>query len=351
MFLKRELKQLGIEVTKKVEDEKIIELARQVATKLTVAFPKNNISYLEIYRNLLSTPMYYAKISGKMSEANYYYKNSTIYFSERVQLEKINEYIFHECIHKIQEHRDKKGNLTRMGLCEINEISVKAMALNEAAIQYIVSKALQNSKELVTIYDITLPTKTEYYPIITNLIAQIVYLIGEEVLVDSTINSNEDFKIAIIDNLGEDTFYYLEKNFNEILRIKNNIFELQRKSDDTQENINKILENMQNIKRLYIETQNQIFTSFFENQFKRIETVEEVSTFRRTLYSYRSLIGTTIEYDFFNSYCIDLDMRAKEKAEQIKINMSLAIVNDSKILKFIMKIKRMILGTQNEYNK
>lgn len=351
MFLERDLKQLGIEVAEKVEDEKIVEIAGQVATKLTAAFPKNEISYLDIYRILLSTPMYYANISSEMSQVNYYYKNSTIYFSKQLQLERISEYVFHECIHRIQEHRDRKGNLIRMGLCEINEITVKGIALNEAAIEYITSKALQNPKKMVTIYGITFPTKTEYYPIITNLIAQMAYLLGEETLVDSTINSNEDFKIEIMDNLGEDTFYYLEKSFNEILRAKNNILDLQQKNDNNQDDNNKIVESMQLIKKLYIQTQNEIFISFFENQFKRIETVEEVSRFRRTLYSYRSTIGTTTGYDFFNSYCTDLDRRAREKSEQIKANTALAIVNDNKFARFLKKIKKLFTNSQNEYNK
>ena len=351
MFLDKELKQLGIEVTEKVEDEKIVEIAGQVATKLTATFPKNDISYLEIYRILLSTPMYYADISNGMSEANYYYKNSTMYFSKQANLEKINEYVFHECIHKIQEHRDKKGNLTRMGLCEINELKVKGTALNEAAIEYIASKALQSQKKLVTIYNITLPTRTEYYPIITNLITQIAYLLGEEILVDSTINSNEEFKIEIIDNLGEDTFNYIEKSFDEILRSKNNILKLQQDDNYSNDNADMIFENMQNIKRLYIETQNEIFTSYFENQLKRVETLDEVSRFRRTLYSYRSTIGTTIGYDFFNSYCTDLDIRAREKAEEIKTNTSLAIVNDNKFSRFLRKLKKLFTNSQNEYNK
>lgn len=344
VFLEKDLKQLGIEVIGKVEDEKIIKIAEQVAIKLTKEFPENKKSYLEIYHILLTTPMYYANISNKISEANYFYKNSAIYFSNQANLDEINEYIFHECIHRLQEHRDKKGNLTRMGLCEINELSVKGTALNEAAIQYIVSKSLQIPKDLVTIYNITLNTRTRYYPLITNLISQIAFLLGEQKLVDSTINSNEEFKIEIIDNLGESEYTRIVKNFDGILNTKNEILELQQNGDD-------FSEKEQVIQDMYIETQNLIFTSFFENLLKRIDTLEEISNFRKKIYSYRSMIGTTIGYDFFNSYCTDLDKRAKEKADKIKENASLALINDNKFWRFFRKLKKLFTNSTNEYDK
>jgi hypothetical protein len=342
MFFERDLKQLGIEVAEKVEDEKVIEIAGQVATKLTAGFPNINISYLEIYRILLETPMYYANILNGISEVNYFYKNSTIYFSKQANLNEISEYIFHECIHRLQEHRDKKGNLTRMGLCEINEINVKGMAFNEAAIQYIVSKALKKPKRLETIYNITLPSRTEYYPIITNLISQIVDLIGEDILVDSTINSNEEFKIEIIDNFGENEFNCIIKNLDEILKAKNSILELQKNGDNSQECIDKTVENIQVIQKKYIETQNLIFTSYFENLLKRVDTFEEVNNLRKKLYSYRGIIGTVAGYDDFNIYCIDLDNRAKEKAELIKTYTSLAVIKDNKFIRFLRKLKKTI---------
>lgn len=351
MFTEKNLKNLGIEAIEEIEDNNVIEVISQVSTKLVATFPDNNLKYLDIYRTLLSTPMYYAKIAKGMSKVNYYYKNSTIYFSEDTNFNEVDEYIFHECIHKLQEHKDKKGKLTRMGLCEINELSVKATALNEAAIQYITSKSLNIPQKLITVYDITLPCKTEYYPILTNLISQLAFLLGEETLVDSTINSNEDFKIEIIDNLGEAEYNYIEKNFDEILQTKNNILELQQNFDMNQQIGSQILKNIQNIRTLYLETQNKIFTSYFENLLKRVESLEEISILRKKLYSYRSLIGTTTGYDFFNSYCTDLDKRARDKIEEIKTKTSLVVIRENKFLNMLKKIKRLFINSQNEYYK
>ena len=168
---------------------------------MVAAFPDTELSRIDIYKVLLDTPMYYAKIPEGLSKANYYYKDSSIYFSEDVNLEKIDEYILHEFIHKLQEKRDKKGNIVRIGVCEVNELKVKGTALNEAAIQFITSKALNMSEKQVNVYGIEIPSKTEYYPIITNIVSQLAFLLGEDILIDSTISGKEDFKIEIIDSI------------------------------------------------------------------------------------------------------------------------------------------------------
>lgn len=90
--------------------------------------------------------MYYAEIPEGLSQANYIYKNSTMYFLNNINLDEMNEFVFHECIHIIQENKNKKNQIVKMGLCSINDITVTGMALNEAAIQYMISKVLKNKK-------------------------------------------------------------------------------------------------------------------------------------------------------------------------------------------------------------
>ena len=116
----------GIEVIEPLQDQRIINIVNQVSARIMTAFPDNRLKYLDIYKTLLDTPMYYARIPKGLSKANYYYKDSSIYFSDKANLDEIDEFVFHECIHRLQEIRDKKGNLTRMGVCEVNELSVKA---------------------------------------------------------------------------------------------------------------------------------------------------------------------------------------------------------------------------------
>ena len=351
MFGKRDLENLGIEVTRKIEDKNIVKIVNQVTDKLIEAFPKHKLNYLDIYKSLLDTPMYYAKIPSGLSKANYYYKNSSIYFSEDTDLLEIDEYVFHECIHKLQEHKDKKGNLTRIGVCEVNELSVKATALNEGAIQYITTKAFDLPKKMVTIYDITMPSKTEYYPILTNIISQITYLLGEEALIDSTINGNEDFKIEIIDNIGETEYNYIEKKLNDILKAKDTIYEFQKNEDFSQEASNKIWESIEFIKSTYFEIQNTIYSSYFDRMLKRCENEIEISMTRKKLYSYRNLVGTSSNYNDFDIYCIDFEKRAQAKALEIKNKKSLMVISNNIIFRIFRKIRKLFTHSQNEYYK
>ena len=57
--------------------------------------------------------MYRAVMPEGMAEANYFYKNTSIYFNEKIAFEDLEEFAIHECIHYIQEVKDKKNNLLR----------------------------------------------------------------------------------------------------------------------------------------------------------------------------------------------------------------------------------------------
>lgn len=327
---------IGIEVIDKLEDEKIIDIVNQVSTRLMVAYPNSNLSYLDIYKTLLDTPMYYAKVPEGLSKVNYYYKDSSIYFAEDANLSEIDEYVLHECVHKLQERKDKKGNITRIGISEINELSVKATALNEAAVQYVTVNAFNMPVKSVTVYDITLPTKTEYYPMITNIITQIAYLLGEDVLIDSTINGKEDFKIEIIDNLGESQYNTLERNLNELLRLKNEIAELQKNSENE-----KIKEDIKTIRNKFFETQNMIYMTYFNDLLKRTENVMEIKMLKAKLNEYRNYIGTAQDYTDFDMYCIDFEDAANARIDDLKNQKSLVVFKDNIFFRILRRIKQL----------
>ncbi len=351
MFEKSGLENLGIIPIDRVEDQKVINLVNQVSNKLLLAFPDAKLNYLDIYKALLDTPMFYAKIPGGLSKVNYSYKNSSIYFSDDIDFSDIDEYIFHECLHRLQECRDKKGNLTRLGVCEVNELTVRATALNEGAVQYVTAKAFDMPRKTVNIYGISMPSRTEYYPILTNIVSQIAYLLGEDVLIDSTINGNEEFKIAIIDNIGESQYHYIEKNLNEILKTKDSIMELQKCGDSTRETSDKIIESIELIKSLYFDTQNMIFISYFDSLLKRVENTVEINMVRKKLYTYRELIGTTQDYEYFDVYLADFERRARAKAEEIRNKKALMVVGDNIIFRLIRKIKGLFTNSRSEYYK
>ena len=341
MFENRELKKLGIEVIEKVKDIDVVDIANQVSSKLIITFPKSNLDFMNIYTILISTNMYYANIKENMSKANFYYKNSNIYFSKEIDIENIDEYLFHECIHKIQEHKNKKNKLTRMGICEINELSIKAMALNEAAIQYITTKCLENNEKIINVYDISFVTKSNYYPILTSLISQIALLIGDNILVDSTINSNEDFKIEMIDEFGEKNYVLIERNFEEILNSKNEIL-------NNGENV-EILS--QKIKQMYLKTMNVIYTSYFDNLLCRINTEIEAEFAIQKLIYYNEFIKENSGYEDFLIYFDKMKLKFENKKNEIKNSMALVVIKQNKILNIFKRLKKLFINPNNEYNK
>ena len=61
----------------------------------------------------------------------------------------LEEFAVHECIHYLQEVKDKRNYLIRMGLCDYTEFKIYGLGLNEAAVQLMASKVNGIPKEYV----------------------------------------------------------------------------------------------------------------------------------------------------------------------------------------------------------
>ena len=121
MSIETDLKKDGIEVIEILDTLKINSLARNIAKKICEAFPNYGFTQNELFIELSRLNMYRAKMPEGMAEANYFYKNSSIYFNQHIADEDLEEFAIHECIHYIQEVKDKRNYLVRMGLCDYTE--------------------------------------------------------------------------------------------------------------------------------------------------------------------------------------------------------------------------------------
>ena len=145
--------------------------------------------------------------------AKYFYKNSSIYFDCNLDLNNLTDVAIHECIHYLQEKRDKKGNIIKLGLCDYTDNSLPGIGLNEAAVQYIAAKTLNLPYDNVKYFDISFQSNTPmYYPLECALVSQIAYVVGEEILLDSTLHSNDNFKNTYISLTYKDDFEQIKKN-------------------------------------------------------------------------------------------------------------------------------------------
>ena len=198
----QKLNELGINVLRKLESDEKEKIAKEVTIKLNNIFIKYNLLSSEIYEILVNTDMYLAEVPQGISPANYIQQNSSLYFSEELDLNEPNEYIIHECIHRIQDYKNKKKKLKQLGICYFTETKINGLAINEAAIQYVSSKALNRRRKYANVYDMDIKTlNPKYFPVLTNIIEQLVFILGEEKLVDSLFNNNNEFRYNLIDNL------------------------------------------------------------------------------------------------------------------------------------------------------
>ena len=108
MSVNSDLKKEGIEVVSKLDTLKVNSIAKTIAEKLTLAFGEYNFKTDELFKRLARLNMYTAKVPSGLSEANYFYKNTSIYYNEKIDLNDIYKYALHECIHYLQER--KNGN-------------------------------------------------------------------------------------------------------------------------------------------------------------------------------------------------------------------------------------------------
>lgn len=360
MNIEQELKKEGIQVVKSLDRLTINAVARTVAYKLTHAFPNQNLDYNKLFIKLSRLNMYVAKMPNDLSSAKYYYKNRSIYFNEKADLSHIDVYAIHECIHALQEYRDEKNNLLRLGFCNFTSVRLPGMALNEAAVQLMSSYALGAKLDTVKYFDITLPTfSPSHYSLECTLLNQMAYLTGNYDLFNSTLNSNDLFMDKFILLTSKDTFYSVQSNLDKMMDLEDNLnfqTSLLADIDDTSKNISKITSKItklrMQIQTLFLDTQNLILTSYFDKKFNAISTFVQIEDYRKKLYNFKDCIGYTSSYSFYNDYYVskmaDLEWKRNEiENKALGTNTKLLLVPQKQplVVTLFKKLKKLFTGS------
>lgn len=350
MSIESDLKKDGIKVVGTLDTLSVNTLAHDVAEKICKTFPEQNFIFHNLFIALSRIPMYIAEMPDGFAEANYFYKNSSIYFKSGVSIDELEKFAMHEFIHYLQEIKDKKGNLVKLGLCDFGDLKIQGMALNEGAVQLMASKALEQKQEIVKYYGISLPTNSPtYYPILCNLVAQMAYVTGEENLFDSTFYGTSLFKERFADLCGINSLIKIQDNLDKIMNTEEKIIKLNQKlMQDTCEGMkaqriaSRISKLKEKLKNLYFTTQDLIYPSYFNTQFTKITTTADIDSYRFRLYNYKNYIGITEDYSNFNEYYINKMMDLDNKYESIMNNTQVAVVNNSSIAVFFRKMKALL---------
>lgn len=356
MSIESDLRKDGIEIVKKLDTLKINSIARNISIKLCETFPNFNLNQNELFIKLSRLDMYIAKIPEGMAEANYFYKNSSIYFNDHISSDDLEEFAIHECIHYIQEVKDKKNYLVRMGLCDYTEFKIYGLGLNEAAVQLMASKVLGIPKEFVKYFNISFETNSpSYYPLECCLVNQLAYIVGEDVLFESTINSNDNFKKKLIELTSYKAFIEIQNSIDdillaeeEIIKINNKIVQINDRNKKVDNMIKKINSLKKSITSTFIKTQNLIISSYFDKNFNAINDLEGVENYRRRLYNFKDYLGSIDGYTYFNDYYVNkmMDLEDKYNLLEDSINSnSLYLIKkkESKILAFFRYIKSLFI--------
>ena len=319
------LKKEGIEKIKPLDTLDVNRIAKNISHKLVSRFGDYNLNESELFISISRLNMYFAKMPEDLAGAKYSYINNSIYFNDQFDLDEIEESAIHECIHYLQEVKDEKGKLSKMGLCNFQTEGEKGLALNEAAVQLMAAEALNREADRVKYFEIFLVTKSpDYYPLECVLLSEMMYFTGEYPLYHSTLYSDDVFKNDFCGRYGKKTYRIIKDGIYNILRLEselnNQMVYLQHIDNPKKaKQLNQAIElKKKKITNMFLEIQDCIMNNCFNVEMNMAKSVEELQAFKDKLYRFKDIIGFTAEYKNFNDFYIRKMKEFEQKKEYIE---------------------------------
>lgn len=356
MGISKLLKKFDIKVIGKLTKEQQIRLSDNLATKISNEF--NYIDYGYIYTKLMKAKMYIAIIPEGITRDIYSYEENTLFISDEEDLNFISKDLLYECIHAIQDIINKKGKLKQLGQCIFSDFKVYAMALNEASIQYIVSKIFGEEEKYIEVYGIKANTYSpNKYPLVCNILKQLLFFSKEEILVKSTIYSTDNFILDGVEQIGESSYTNIQKNLDEMLYASEEIIGIKRRIkeksrdgylEEINSELNRIYEKEVIIRKLYMDCQMSILTMFFDKLYNKIENLQDIKNYKNKLENFKELIGFYIngeqEYflEYYKGYYKNKEEKLILKEAEIKSknDLALTVVDNNIVIQIFKKIKK-----------
>ena len=310
MNIESELKKEGIYVVSRIDTLTANTIAKNVARRISESFPELEIDESILFSKFARLNLYKAKMPEGMAEASYFYRNQSIYFNENIDDEDLEEFAIHEYIHHLQERLDSKQNIRRMGLCNYINSRPIGLALDEAATQFTASHIIGIEPDFEKYYDISLFTPSpSYYPLECALLNEILYFTGKDVLYKSTLYSLNDFRDEVIRLSSKETYDILETYFDNLLKLEEEVIKINNKINSLADGSSKVsrltikLKNSrQKVTDMFFAIQSLIIKDFFNTEFNKISTLEDLEHFRHKLINIKDLLGKNNEYPFFEDF-------------------------------------------------
>ena len=344
------LRKEGVQVVKALDTLNVNLIAQKIANKLCDAFPEHGFSSSDLFASISRLNMYLAKMDDSLCGAKYYYKNNSIYFNIDYPLGDVDSFTIHECIHYLQEQKDTRGNLVRLGLYDFSKNH--GMAINEAAVQLMTVAALNIPAQNVTYYSLNLPTDSlDCYPLECAIVKQMAYFTGTYPLYHSTIRSNDVFKNTFITLSSKQAYGIIETNLDRILELENTLAiyfdELKTHANNISEakTLNSIIDKTkEEIVALFFKCQNTIISHCFSYDLNNVRSAQDIKNLKNKIYNFQSLIATNPSYEFYNEFYRRLMEALDEKVEHLEEynpfeekSTALTVINRSKSIVAIFR--------------
>lgn len=328
MSINSTLKKEGIKVIKQLDTLEINKIASNISEKICSSFPEHNINQSDLFISIARLNMYIADMPNDSDIAKYFYKNNSIYFSKKMNFNDLSTLALHECLHFMQELKDKHGKLLKLGLHNIKQNNA-GLAINEAAVQLMASHATDSKPDTVRYYNMDLTTPSPiFYPLQTAILSEMIYFTGSYPLFHSTLNSNDVFKNTFIAKSSPKTYSNIEYNLDLILHYEELLSETTQKlalCSDNENSISKLRTLNSKVNALKsiifektLETQNIIINDCFNREFELIRNLDDIKDFQYKLYNFKHVLINAENYNFYNQFYCEMMNILDEKREYIK---------------------------------
>lgn len=310
-----------------------------------------NISKEMLFNSLGKSNMYLADFDD-LSMGKYDYTTNSIYFSNDLDISKLDSSVIHEILHFFQAELTEDNFLIRMGLFKPSKLfrPEKGLGLNEASVQYIASTIVKEVPDHVKYYELELTTpSSNYYPIETAIIRQMCFFTGTYPLFFSTLFSTDLFEKTFKTITSEENYNYIEEKLTYIVQLQeklSDVYSTIHTHNQAESKKISVLNNITNLKNKLRETildvQKIIYTSAFANELDKIETVQDIVNMKTLISNFENYI---INYE--GDYSFE---RFKDKIN-IELNNKLALIEAYGNYSFALKAKKDILNLPKIYSQ
>lgn len=320
------LRKEGIEIVRTLSTLEINQIAKRVSDNLCENFSEHDLNRTDLFISISRVKMYTAKMEDQNCKAKYYHKDNSMYFNVNFEIQNIESAIIHECIHLVQELKDKRGNLLRFGLCEAPDSKAYGLAINEASVQLMASLSTNSKMDSVMYYSIHVPSVSPIeYTLECNLVNQLAQFTGTYPLFHSTLYSDDLFKKTLIAKTSEKFYLEIVSGLDTLLGLEDELNFIMSEllySNGNENKIRRINKEIESGKKLikeqFFKIQDKIILTAFTQEFNNIKNLADTTAFKMKLYSYKNLIGYSDDYTFYNDFYCSIMNELEKKIEYIK---------------------------------